>query len=246
MYRKNKIITFLMLLAILIPIKNINAEEQYYTNKYNVKLTKEEYEFLSKFYWEGYQEDMTLSDYQEFVESSIINGEFETVEINYFENIGVIPYSVSHETNSKTIKISKSCASTCSISVVVTWKNVPNTKSYDIIGAYLEGVNLLSRVYTNAKTTSINNSSSEIKKDNNGFGVSISLPTSGSNYVINQTYTVSKGGTVYASYQHAKKTISLANSKNYTISKDGYGGVFKFSGTAASVYDKMGGVSINV
>lgn len=185
---------FIMLLVIFFPIYNTNAEEVYYTNNYNVRLTKEEYDFISKFYWEGYQEDMTLRDYQEFVESNIMNGEFETVEINPFENVGLIPYSTSHETNSKTMKISKSCNSTCSISVVVTWKNIPNTKSYDVIGAYLDGVNLLSKVSTNAKASGMTNSIFEIKKDNKGFGASISLPTSGSNYVISQTYTVSKGG----------------------------------------------------
>ena len=246
MNTKIKKIIFIMILTIFLPIYNTNAEEVYYTNKYNVRLTKEEYEFLSKFYWEGYQDDMTLNDYQEFVESNIMNGEFETVEINHLENEGLILYSTSHETNSKTMKISKSCNSKCSISVVVTWKNVPNTKSYDVIGAYLDGVNLLSKVSTNAKASGITNSIFEIKKDNNGFGASISLPTSGSSYVISQTYTVSKGGTVYASYQHAKSSISLANSKNYTISREGYGGVFKFSGIATNIYDAMGGVSITV
>ena len=248
MYRKRMMLISILLAAVLIPINNINAKEieKYYINKYNVELTKEEYDFLSKFYWEGYQDDMTLSDYQEFVESNIMNGEFETVEINHLENDGLILYSTSHETNSKTMKISKSCNSKCSISVVVTWKNIPNTKSYDVIGAYLDGVNLLSKVSTNAKASGITNSTFEIKKDNNGFGASISLPTSGSNYVISQTYTVSKGGTVYASYQHAKSSISLANSKNYTISREGYGGVFKFGGTAANIYDAMGGVSITV
>lgn len=249
MYIKRIMLISLLLAAVLIPINNINAKEieKYYINRYDVELTKEEYDFLSKFYWEGYQEDLTLSEYQEFVKSNIINGEFDTVETNCSENEELIPYSTSHETNSKTMKISKSCNSTsCSISVVVTWKNIPNTKSYDVIGSYLEGVSLLSTVSTKAKTSEATSSTFEIKKDNNGFGASISLPTSGSNYVINQTYAVSKGGTVYASYQHAKSSISLANSKNYTISKEGYGGVFKFSGTAANVYDKMSGVSITV
>ncbi|MDE6141153.1 MAG: hypothetical protein K2G03_00980, partial [Bacilli bacterium] len=158
----------------------------------------------------------------------------------------LILYSTSHETNSKTMKISKSCNSTCSISVVVTWKNVPNTKSYDVIGAYLDGISLIKHSSTKVKTSTSSNSSLEIQQEKSGFGVSISLPTSGSNYVISQTYTVSKGGTVYASYQHAKSSISLANSKNYTISREGYGGVFKFSGTAKNIYDAMGGVSITV
>ena len=79
-----------------------------------------------------------------------------------------------------------------------------------------------------------------------GFGVSIGLPKYGSSMIINQTYRVNKGGTIYASYQHAKSTISLANSKNYTLSHAGFGGVFKFSGVAVNIYDQMSGVSIIV
>lgn len=59
------------------------------------------------------------------------------------------------------------------------------------------------------------------------------LPKYDSAPVINQTFKVSKGGTVYASYQHAMRNIFLADSKNYTLSKAGYGEVFKFAGTAA-------------
>ena len=40
--------------------------------------------------------------------------------------------------------------------------------------------------------------------------------------------------------------ISLSNSQNYTFSRSGYGGVFKFSGTALTTYDKMKGVSISL
>ena len=242
---KTKII-FLMLLVMFVSINNVSAEEQYYNNKYNVTLTKEEYDFLSKFYWEGYQEDMTLEDYQEFIKSDIINGEFESFELDESKKQCIVPYDTSHETDSKIIKISKTCTTICQISVVVTWKTILNTKSYDVIGAYLEGINIVGKPSTRAKTSKESNTSSDVRNFNNGFGTSILLPSSGNEYIISQTYNVSKGGIVHASYQHAKKAISLVNSKNYTISSSGYGGVFSFSGTALNVYDKMGGVSITV
>ena len=79
---------------------------------------------------------------------------------------------------------------------------------------------------------------------NNGFGVSFKLPTGGSSLNITQMFEVSIGGTVYASYQHANKTSTLDKSKDYSISKNGYGGVFLFSTLSSSYYDGMDGVYI--
>ena len=55
------------------------------------------------------------------------------------------------------------------------------------------------------------------------------LPGSGSNIVFNQTFTVSGSGRVYASYQHAKSSVSQADSKSFSISSSGLGNVFYFS-----------------
>lgn len=247
MLKKRKIVFIsLMLLQLIIPFNIINAEEIYYINDNNVELTKEEYDFLSKFYWEGYQDNMTEEDYQEFVDSNIMDGEFQSVERIYYDTTSAMLYSSSHQTSSKLIKMSSSCYTNCTISVVVTWSTVPKVKSYDVIGARLSGISLIKHNQTTAETTTSTNTSTEIQKLSDGFGVSIKIPSSGSDYVISQKYIVSKGGTVYASYQHATSTISLANSKKYTISSSGYGGVFSFTGTAASVYDQMGGVSLTV
>lgn len=72
------------------------------------------------------------------------------------------------------------------------------------------------------------------------------LPTGGNNMVVSQYFRVETGGTVYGSYQHATANISLANSKKYTISRTGYGGVFLFNSPVRSYYDAMGGVNISV
>lgn len=223
------------------------ASEIYYTNNNDVIFTKEEYDFLSKMYWEGCQELFTQNDYEDFVNSKIIEGEFQSVEATYNDNLLIRPFSEnSAESNSKIIKISTSCQSNCTVSVVVTWKTLPNTRSYDVVGARLSGNKLININHTKATSSTQKNSSTEAKKLNNGFGVSVLLPNTGTTFIISQGYTVTKGGTIYASYQHAKSSISLANSKNYTISSQGYGGVFKFSGTAANIYDQMRGVSIAV
>ncbi len=247
--KRRMIFVSLILLQLLIPLNIINAKEKdeiYYINNNNVELTKEEYDFLSKFYWDGYQENMTIKDYQEFVSSDIINGEFKSTEKIYYDAANIVPYGTSHKTNSKLIKISASCKTTCNISVVVTWSTIPNTKSYDVIGAYLDGTKLVEYQSTTARTSTKSNKSTEIKKQTNGFGVSIQIPGEGTNYVISQKYKVKKGGTIYASYQHAKKSISLTDSKKYAISKNGYGGVFEFFGDAVNIYDQMGGVLITL
>lgn len=238
-----KIIVSVFILFV-IPIINVSAKENvdaFYTNKYNVAFTKEQYDFISQFYWEGYQDNMERDDYQNFINSNIMNGEVETVELN--DNM---PRSSTVTAKNKNLKISKSCSTNCTISVVATWTSTPTTKSYDVIGAYLKNVNLVTTPITQAFSSTSTNKSTEIKKDGNGFGVSVLLPSFGNNYIVNQTYIVSKGGTVYASYQHATSTISLANSKKYTISLNGYGNVFSFTGLALSAYDGMNGVSISV
>lgn len=69
---------------------------------------------------------------------------------------------------------------------------------------------------------------------------------SGSNIIINQTFSTTKNGTIYASYQHAISNTSLSTSQNYTFSNLGYGRVFLFNGSARNIYDAMNGVDINI
>lgn len=222
-------------------IQNVKAAETYYTSQNNVSFTQEEYDFLSSFFWDGVQDEMTQSDYQKFIASDIMYGD---IEIKTYTPITTLSTTISD--GYKTLKISKSCSSTCYINVTATWTEDPSVRSYDVIGAYLKNTELLNTPVTTVRSSSGTSTSSEIQNFSNGFGVSIKLPTSGSSIIVSQTFKVSTGGTVYASYQHATSSISLANSKNYTISSSGYGGVFNFTGTAASVYDRMNGVSIAV
>lgn len=233
-----KIIFLLILVGFT---SNVYAKEKYYENNNGVELTKEEYDFLSLMYWEGSQDFMTKEDYEKFIGSNIMNG-----IITIKESSEIVPYGVTTSDKEKTLKIVSSCITNCTISVTATWKVMPAVKSYDVMGAYLEGTSLINNPTTRITTNLGVNSSNEIKKFSNGFGVSIKLPKYGTSLIINQEFVVSKNGTVYASYQHAKSPISLANSRNYALSRSGYGGVFKFSGTAANTYDRMSGVNITL
>ena len=229
------------LIVFAIQSQNVSAKGIFYQNENGVGFTKEEYEFLSKMFWDGCQDIMTLNDYDKFIESKIMDGEFESKEL-------IIPVTraTSISDSNKSLKISKSCSTNCTISITASWKGNPTIHSYDVIGAYLSGTVLQGNPITTVSSGITSTTSNEIKRFSNGFGVSVKIPNYGNKLVINTVFNVSKGGTVYGSYQHAMKNISLSDSKNYTLSRNGFGGVFDFKGTAFNTYDRMSGVNISV
>ncbi len=233
---------FTILIFILFPI-NIKASNDFYTNQNGVVFSEDEYNFLSKVYWEGIQEYTTIEEYNNyFKDKSIVESEIETIvysPINLF--------STTHSTNSKTITIQKASTSNYTIIyVTVEWKKSPVTRSYDVIGANLSSINLLNIIETSVYYDNNKTSSNNYVIKSNGFGVSIKLPSSGSNIKIIQSYSLSGNGTIYASYQHAKSNITLTNSQKYSISNSGLGNVFLFDSSISSIYDGMKGVSIEI
>ncbi len=237
----------LILISLFVGVLSVKAEEIYYYNDNGVAFTKTQYDFFSKMYFEGFQCYMTHEDFNyydinnmnpDLVENSFI------VETNDF-NFGITPMSEEVTGTKKSLKISKiSYKNESDIVVTAKWFKNPTTKSYDVIGARLNGIKL-----GNSPLTVMINSSGridykDIDSKTDGFGQSFLL--SGTNISITQTFRVSNGGRVYASYQHATSVISKSNSKKYTISPTGYGEVFKFTGKAADVYDNAQGVSIGV
>lgn len=235
-------ILLIMLLIVLSFNNKVLAKENYYINDFGVAFNKEEYDFLSMMFWEGCQNLINEDEYQKFINSNIMKG-----KITIKESEGSISaYGSTTSTNEKNLKIVSSCTTDCLISVTATWFKLPPVKSYDVIGARFIKTSLKELLRTSVKSSTGTTYSSEAKKFNNGFGVSIALPKYGNSIIVSQTYRVNKGGTVYASYQHAIKSISLENSKNYIIDSAGYGKVFKFNGVATTTYDKMSGVDIAV
>ena len=158
----------------------------------------------------------------------------------------ISPYSTIHKTGNKIFNINKNCDSTkCIITINMKWLNMPKIRSYDVLGARFEGTTLLNEPTTTLFLDGVKkNITMYTVKKSNGFGVSFKLPTGGSSLNITQKFEVSIGGTVYASYQHANKTSTLDKSKDYSISKNGYGRVFLFSTLSSSYYDGMDGVYI--
>ena len=243
----------MLLLAVLCVFgitKNGYAEEVYYTTPNGIELTREEYEFLTTFYSPGYLNIMTQDMYDEFVEDDLIHSD---VEIKTYSvpslpllNPEIQPNSTSHSTPYKTVQIGRGCLSTyCTISLKNTWHVSPNVRSWDNIGAYLDGVSLQKHNHTYVDSTAGTTYFSNLNTTN-GIGNSVELPATGEDITINMSFKVSRGGIVYGSYQHAMQTTTLANSQNYTLDILGYGNVFSYYGTAIGIYDGMNGVDITV
>lgn len=244
------------LVAVLGITKNVYAEA-YYTNPNGIELTREEYEFLSDFYSPAYPRLMTRDMYDEFVEYDLMNSEIETVTYTVpplpLLNPGILPNSDTHITQAKTLHISKGCIPTlCIMSLQNTWTGSPSVRSWDNIGVYLDGVTLISHdaTYVDASTGTewFSNLKTATNQNNAiiGLGNSVDLPDTGENLIINMAFKVSRGGTVYGSYQHAMQNTTLLNSKNYDLDILGYGNVFLYYGNAVGIYDGMNGVDIDV
>ena len=247
---KKIVVALLVVLCIFGITKNVYAEEAYYTTQNGIELTREEYEFLTTFYNPRFPDIMTRDMYEEFVESDLINSEVEIVTYNEPQlgllNPSVGPRSQTHTTSYKTIHISKGCNSTfCTIDIQNTWTVNPSVRSWDNIGAYFDGVSLIKHNHTYVDSTSGTNWFTYLNTTN-GIGNSVELPSTGNDIIIDMSFRVSRGGTVYGSYQHAMQNTTLANSQNYTLDILGYGNVFSYYGTAIGVYDGMNGVDIDV
>lgn len=238
---KTKILMILTLgFAFVGSFQNVYAKEIYYTNDLGVELNFEEYEFISNMYWEGYQEYITVEDYNEIKEMELFDKEVEKIETNL-----AISRSASVTSKLRTTSIAKSCSSSCMISLVTSWNGIPTVKSYDVTGARVKGVTISSIKNALVSGKDYYKSYSNPQVFNNGFGYSILVPNN-SNLKITLTFITTKGGTVYGSYQHAMSNTTEIISKNYTIGAGGYGNVFHFNIKAKSIYDDANGVNTNV
>lgn len=251
---KRKVLGLILVVVAIIGItKDVSAKENvYYITANGIELTRHEYIYLTNFYWPGYPDIMTEDQYDELVEMEFFDSEL-TVVTQQESGLNLVgpgnsTQSTSHQTSAKHLTIGSACLPTkCIMNLLNTWSVSPGTRSWDVIGAYLSGVSLISHNGTyvsdsNGVTTTYNN----LKTATNGVGNSVKLPDSGDDLIINMTFTVTRGGTVFGSYQHAAQNTTLWVSQDYTFSLGGYGNVFDFSETGYNTYDGMCGVDIDV
>ena len=238
-----KKLAFTLIFAVLVMV-NVNAKEVYYTNG-KVELTEKEYKYVVDFYGKDYLEKMTEEDY-EWISAMDVNNREVKIKTVYDVNPNQVnPNGSFVQTSAKKLSISASCDSDyCIVTTMLTWLGNPSVRSWDVMGSRLYGTSLYNQnVLTAIGTTTSSEHPSNYRFLSSGFGNSFKLP-SGTGLTIQQRWYVKPGGHVYASYQHAMESTTLANSKLYNLSVVGYGGVFDFYGAATDVYDGMVGVDM--
>ena len=250
--KKKVLLTLVAVLAVMGITKNVYAETSaYYTTQNGIELTRDEYKFLTTFYGKGYLDIMTQAMYDEFISEDVMNSDVEIITYDEPQlallNPGMSPRSTSHSTSAKTVQIGKACLPTkCIMTITNTWHVDPSVRSWDNIGAYLSGVSLdsYSHAYVSSDEGTVPYYNWQTEPD--GVGNSVKLPDTGSSLIVSMGFKVTKGGTVFGSYQHAMQNTTLLNSQNYNLDIIGYGNVFDYYGNAVGIYDGMNGVDITV
>ena len=135
------------------------------------------------------------------------------------------------------------------VTFFASWLQQPNIHSFDVMAIRLSGCSLVGDFSFKQTYISSGNLYYVYNGMNqtfyNGFGSSALLQY-GEDNEYSMTFKVSGSGTVYGSYQHAKKTVTQSDSMNYAIGANGYGNVILFANSVALKYDQMPGVDINV
>ncbi len=238
--QKKKLFLILLMGIFSFNVK-VNAGEIFYQNENGVILTENEYNFFSEMYWKGYQEFLTQEDFIELKKLNIFEQQIEKKE--WLD--APISRNNTVTSNLRQLTISKACSQECVLTLVTSWIGSPFIKSYDVVGARIANSSLTSVRSALVSGTNYGKSYSNSQTFNNGFGYSILLPNV-SNLKITLTFTTTKGGTAYGSYQHANTNTSELISKQYTIGAGEYGNVFHFNGNARTVYDNAPGVDISL
>lgn len=235
---------YILLIAMFIGMPIAHASS-YYINDLGVEFTEAQYNYITDIYYDGYQDEMTQDEFDKIYDLDLFNQPIEIVEeiqpIQTGLGYGINSTSVTE--NGRTTRITKSCSSECLVTLTATWNAIPTVNSYDVIGFRLSSasINTVGKATINGSGYSVTYASSSAQQSSNGFGHSVKLGGVSGMKVTTFMYC-STGGNVYGSYQHAMSSITLANSKLYTIGAGGYGYVFNFYGNASGKYDNAVGV----
>jgi hypothetical protein len=250
--KKRSLGLIILVLSIMLFSNNAYAlDDVYYTTPNGIELTRDEYVFLTTFFWDGYPDVMTEKQYSEIKELDLVHRDIKIKKIGQDSKFigpenGGTRGTYNYE-NSRSLQIGAACdTTTCYNSLLAIWDGNPNVRSWDVIGAYLTNASVIAHQDTFVYSTSGLNDFYNIVSTTHGLGNSVLLPSTGDDLLINMTFTSTKNGRIYGSYQHAMSYTNLATSQNYTFSLGGYGNVFLFSGNAASIYDETAGVDIDI
>jgi len=234
---KKKYLVGLFIFATLLFIPTTEAKSVFYENKNGVILNEEEYNYISNLYWDGYQEFLTIEDYEEFKDLDLFGKPIEKKEVKVYSK----ERSSSVTSHLRTTVMSASCSDSCFITMTTAWNGLPFIKSIDVMGARVAGVSISSIKNAVVSGANYGRSYNNPRVFNNGFGFSVQVPNT-TDIKAAISFVTTKGGTVYGSYQHAMSNTTDLISKQYTIGPGDYGNVFQFTGNARTVYDSAPGV----
>ncbi len=172
---------------------------------------------------------------------------------------GIQTRASSHQTSMKRIVISGTAgtASTKTVTITNTWLSIPAVKSYDVI-AFGNGSGLSMTINSisgyqkwDGNTISYNSNSQNTKKSNTGgVGISMNIVDDVRSSLVNSLtvtfYNTANPFRAYGTYQHAVQNVTLAQSQDYSFSRNGLGGVLNFSSSVKSKYDAMQGVDTTI
>lgn len=246
-----KYIFVFLFIMIVVMGKDVYAEEPYYTNSKGVSFTKEQYDFYTYLTHEGFQENVTQDMLNEIAGQDLNSLDVKVIKLcptkrNSGKENQLRDDNTYFATQYKSIAMGKYCSNTgCRVIAEAEWFDVPNIKSYDVMGAYLDGPTRLNTPTTFITTSEDATEEETIVYDTDGFGAVFVIPD-GDDIFIAQTFNYSGTGTIYFSYQHAMSYTTLNTAQLFNIGLIGYGNVFEFYGAATGVYDQMPGVHMDV
>lgn len=248
MKRYMKFLVLIICIMTLFGFKNVNAKEVYYTNEKGFSFTQEEYNFFENVYGKKFVKKYLDQD----VYNQFLDVDFSTVQVNTKQvstngsrqnPVRDNPY---YYTPAKSIRISSVSTPVMNrIVQTVEWFGEPTVKSYDDLGAYLEGPTRIGTPNTLIYSSLSDSPAEAIKYDTDGFGAVVKVPN-GDDVMATQIFYYTGTGTIYGSYQHAASESSLSIAQMFDIDTSGFGGVFDFYGDAYYIYDAMLGVDIDV
>ncbi len=259
-------ISILLVMIISTNVKAANLTEEEYARLRNVfsdaRISFMSNEDAARYLSYDLEHTNKVSKYYKVTETTngTITTEVSKEEATEAADNNISPIATYHTTSYKNIEImtTHTGGNSYQVYMVNTWLITPRVKSYDVIALRVEdatissGSQLGTQVYgSNGNFDMVNYSynGTNMVLSSNGFGISMNLVDAASEFACDIEAIVtatSQWAKAYGSYQHAMTAVTLAKSKSYTISHNGYGKVINFATAVQNDYDNMQGVSIEL
>lgn len=214
-------------------------------------------EKMLEFFPEEFLNSLTEEEYNHYATLDFDSATTQEIAVPFDESDNPTR-STPYSTNYKTLNVTAIPYDSVNYAITLTlnWKKMPATRSYDVIAlrfsnmAMSNGTQSGHQIYTGGSVY-YSYGGTNMKLASNGFGISMNLVNSTSINSLQCFISVNAAktnstSTIYGAYEHAKSNVTLAQSKDYTISSGGMGHVINFSSSVWNYYDNMNGVSISV